>query len=175
MSEGSGFGEEPQGEVREAERVPAWFRIVLPIGALAAAFLYWDDGNRTVEPPAERRPAVAQTQTDLPESAYPSVTWDGKTIRRGDRVRIARWAGTFKPEETGYPRQVHAAANQTGVVIGGEKRKDTLHLDIDAAEPIQIVRVRWAPQRWKVSGQDQWIALPAFYATIHVQYLEVTP
>lgn len=101
------------------------------------------------------------------------VVWEGQTFRRGDRVRIAKWAGTFKPAETGAAMEVQAAGGQVGVLVGGEKRKSTDYLRIDPNEPMQIVRVRWLPQRWKESDRERWLDLPEFEATIHVSYLEV--
>ena len=100
-----------------------------------------------------------------------TVVWEGRTFRRGDRVRIAKWAGTFKPEETGAAVEVQAAEGHVGVVISGEKRKSTD--TINPNEPIQIVRVRWLPQKWKASEGDRSLDLPQFEATIHVSYLEV--
>ena len=82
------------------------------------------------------------------------------TFRAGDRVRIAKWAGTIKPAESGAPTEIDADRGRTGVFIGEER---------------QIATVRWSPQKWKVNGRDQWIDLPAFEATIHVSYLEVIP
>lgn len=103
------------------------------------------------------------------------VSWDGKTFRAGDRVRIRKWAGTFKPADTGAPVSVASGRGQTGVVIRGERRVSTDYMKIDPDEPMQIVRVRWPAQKWKVSGRDQSIDLPEFEATIHVSYLEVLP
>lgn len=100
-----------------------------------------------------------------------AVVWEGEVFRPGHQVRIRKWAGTFKPAETGAA-EVHAAQGQVGVVVGGETRKSTKHLRIDPSEPIQIVRVRWLPQRWKESERDQSLELPEFQATIHVSYLE---
>ena len=107
--------------------------------------------------------------------AAPIVTWRGKTIRKGDTVRIFKWAGTFKPAETGYPHEIDAAPYRTGIVLGGETRQPSLHLDVDPAEPIQIVRVRWHRQSWKVNGRDQTVELGEFETTIHVDHLEVRP
>jgi hypothetical protein len=100
------------------------------------------------------------------------VVWEGRTFRAGDRVRIAKWAGTFKPEETGAKKEVQAAHGQVGVVMRGERRQSTDYLRIDPAEPMQIVRVRWFPQRWREAGGDEWLELPEFEATIHVSHLK---
>ncbi|HYC90606.1 MAG TPA: hypothetical protein VEO54_15425 [Thermoanaerobaculia bacterium] len=92
----------------------------------------------------------------------------------GDRVRIVKRAGTFKPSETGAD-EVVAGPGQTGVVLRWEKRQRDVELGIDPAhEPLQIVRVRWAAQRWKVWGLgDRSVELPEFETTIHVSYLQV--
>lgn len=110
-----------------------------------------------------------------PHPEVPIVTWEGKTFRTGDTVRIFKWAGTFKPSDTGYPDEIDAAPFRTGIVLRGEKRRDSLHLDIDPAEPIQIVRVRWHRQSWKVNLKDQTILLGEFEATIHASHIEVLP
>ena len=83
-----------------------------------------------------------------------------ETLRTGDRVRVVKWAGTFKPAETRAPTEVDADRGQTGVFIREERN---------------VATVRWPPQTWKVNGRDQRIDLPAFEATIHVSYLEVIP
>ncbi|HYH09509.1 MAG TPA: hypothetical protein VEK11_20850 [Thermoanaerobaculia bacterium] len=101
------------------------------------------------------------------------IAWEGRTFRMGDRVRIAKWAGTFKPEETRHPVEVDARSGQTGVIVRGERRTSTRYLRIDPNEPMQIVLVRWSPQKWKVNLQERWIELPEFEATIHVSHLEV--
>jgi hypothetical protein len=103
------------------------------------------------------------------------ASWEGRAFRRGDRVRIANRSGTFKPEETGFSREVDADDGHTGVVLSGERRASTEQIHIDPKEPIQIVKVRWAAQKWKIDGEEQWVALPEFEATIHVSYLEVVP
>jgi hypothetical protein len=108
------------------------------------------------------------------EQGAAAVEWGGMSFRAGDRVRIRKWAGTFKPSETGAASDVQANAGRTGIVLRAEKRVSDQFTRIDPAEPLQIVRVRWLPQRWNVSG-DHTIALEAFEATIHVSYLEVVP
>lgn len=110
-----------------------------------------------------------------PASTESAVVWEGQVFRPGDRVRIAKWAGTFKPSDTGAAVQVDAGQGRIGVVVAGERRTSTNLLPIDPSEPIQIVRVRWLPQRWKRTLRDQWLELPQFEATIHVSHLERTP
>lgn len=101
-----------------------------------------------------------------------SVEWEGQVFRPNDRVRIRKWAGTFKTSDTGAGVEVHAGPGQVGVVVRGEKRVSTDHLRVDPAEPMQIVRVRWRPQQWKdILGRP--VELPQFEATIHVSHLEL--
>ncbi len=149
-----------------AHRTPVWITVAVVAFVALIGVAYWQ-----LERASDEREARSRAKT--PARAAPLVTWEGKTIRTGDTVRIYKWAGTFKPAETGYPHEIDAAPYRTGVVLGGEKRKDSLHLDIDPSEPIQIVRVRWHQQSWKVNGQDQTILLGEFEATIHVDHLEV--
>lgn len=102
-----------------------------------------------------------------------AVEWEGVRFHPGDRVRVRKWAGTFKPAETGRGVEVQADAGHTGVVLRGESRPPDLHRRYDPQEPIQILRVRWDPQRWKIFGRDAYVDLPAFDATIHAEHLSV--
>ena len=99
---------------------------------------------------------------------------EDRPLAPGDRVRITGRAGTFKPEETGAG-EVVAGPGQTGVVLRWEKRQSDAFTRIDPNEPLQIVRVRWAPQSWRAwSIGDRSVELKEFEATIHVSYLERT-
>jgi len=149
-----------------AHRTPVWITVVVVVFVILIGAAFW-----LMERVSDEREARARAKA--PQLAAPIVTWQGKTIRIGDTVRTFKWAGTFKPAETGYLHEIDAAPYRTGVVLGGEKRKDSLHLDVDPAEPIQIVRVRWHRQSWKVNGKDQTILLGEFETTIHVDHLEV--
>lgn len=120
----------------------------------------------------EQRPAPPPTPS-APVDPEKMVIWDGRVFRQGDRVRIMKWAGTIKPEETGHSAEIHAKSGHTGVVLRGERRVETFYRPGDAEEPIQIVRVRWDPQEWKEFGRDRSVKLGAFESTIHVSYLEV--
>ena len=101
------------------------------------------------------------------------VTWEGQAFQSGDRVRIVRWAGTFKPRDTGFSAEIEAEPGRIGIVLAGERRISSDHMTIDPAEPIQIVRVRWDAQRWRVVGRTESVELKGFEATIHVSYLEI--
>ena len=149
-----------------AYRTPVWITVAVAAFVVLIGLAFWQ-----MERASDEREARARAKE--PKLAAPIVTWRGKTIRKGDTVRIFKWAGTFKPSETGYPHEVDAAPDRTGVVLGGEKRTNSLHLDIDPAEPLQIVRVRWHRQTWKVNGKDETVLLDEFEATIHVEHLEV--
>ena len=162
-----GFTSEPMD--RRARVVLGWFGILVGLAGLAGIVLDRRAANRRNELLAGQAARFrAQTETDSS-----AVSWEGQTFRPGDRVRIAKWAGTFKPEETGARVQVHAGRGPTGIVVRGERRVSTDYLRIDPKEPIQIVRVRWLPQQWNVVGRDERIDLPEFEATIHVSHLEV--
>ena len=150
-----------------AYRTPVWITVAVSMFVILIGAAFW-----WMERSSDERAARARAE---PQPAAPIVTWRGKTIRTGDTVRIFKWAGTFKPDETGHPHEIDAAPYRTGVVLGGEQRTNTLHLDVDPAEPSQIVRVRWHRQSWKVNGRDQTIPLGEFEATIHVDHLEVVP
>ena len=121
----------------------------------------------------ERLAAQAERfRAQQPPADPTAVTWEGKTFRAGDRVRLAAWAGTVKPDENPARLELDAGPGQTGVIVRGEVRRAEDQSEAGAAEPLQIVRVRWAAQRWKVNGGD-WIEVPEFQSTVHVTYLEV--
>ena len=118
-------------------------------------------------------PALAQetetTQTDIAE-----VVYKGKTFRKGDRIRVTSFAGTMKPEETGYSEEVVAGKGKTGTIVGGRKREETSYFTPDPNEPIQIVMIDWDAQKWTDSN-GKTVSLKSFSSTIHVEYLEVIP
>jgi hypothetical protein len=162
---------EPQAGQRiagQSQKSTAWISVAVVALVALIGVARWQ-----LEKIREERSTRPIAETAQP--AVPIVQWEGKTFRAGDTVRIFKWAGTFKPSETAYPDEIDAAPFRTGVVLRGEKRKDSLHLDIDAAEPIQIVRVRWHRQMWKVNLKDQTILLGEFEATIHADHIEVLP
>ena len=148
------------------QKSTAWISVAVVAGIVLMSVARWQ-----IDKIREEKAARFTTETVQP--AVPVVTWEGRTFRTGDTVRIFKWAGTFKPSETGYPDEIDAAPFRTGVVLRGEKRKDSWHLDIDPSEPIQIVRVRWHRQTWKVNLKDQTITLGEFEATIHADHIEV--
>jgi hypothetical protein len=157
-----------QGIAGQSQKSPVWITVTVVAFLALIGVARWQ-----MEEIRDERSTRSIATTAQP--AVPIVTWEGKTFRTGDTVRIFKWAGTFKPSETGYPDEIDAAPFRTGVVLRGEKRKDSLHLDIDAAEPIQVVRVRWHRQPWKVTLKDQTIVLGEFEATIHADHIEVLP
>lgn len=110
--------------------------------------------------------APASPQADA--AAPILVSWEGADFREGDSVRIHSRAGTFKPADTGYPTEVVAGPGQTGVAVSAHRRTPPLRAD----EPLQVLRVRFAPQAW-VSVSGERVALGAFEATIHADYLEI--
>jgi hypothetical protein len=161
-----GVPDHVEPDAGQSQKSPVWISIAVVAFVALIGFAGWQ-----FEKPREERSARSITTTVHP--AVQIVTWEGKTFRTGDTVRIFKWAGTFKPSDTGYPHEIDAALFRTGVVLRGENRKDSLHLDIDPAEPIQIVRVRWHRQTWKVNLKDQTILLWEFETTIHADHIEV--
>ena len=159
-----------------SRKPPVWISAAVVAGIALVGVARWQL-ERTRQERSTRfvTERVNATAREAPAPVVPIVTWEGRTFRTGDTVRIFKWAGTFKPSETGYPDEIDAAPFRTGVVLGGEKRKDSWHLRIDPAEPIQIVRVRWHRQTWKVNLKDQTILLEPFEATIHADHIEVLP
>ena len=79
----------------------------------------------------------------------------------GTRVRIQRWAGTIKPEETGLPFEIVAAQGQTGTVLRIDGR---------------IATVRWDAQVWSKRRMGFFkgatVPLDAFVTTINADWLE---
>lgn len=150
------------------QKSTAWISVAVIAGILLLSAAKWQ-----IDKFREERAARFTTETIQP--AGPVVTWRGKTFRAGDTVQIYKWAGTFKPSETGYPHEIDAGPFRTGVVLRGEKRQRSWHLDVDDHEPIQVVRVRWHRQTWKVNLKDQTIDLGEFETTIHVDHIEVVP
>ena len=138
--------------------------VVVVVGALAAVAHRY---NIRVTEEARRGDAAAGR-------VHSMVTWEDQTFQSGDRIRIVRRAGTFKPHETGFSAEIEAGPGRTGTVLAGERRVSNDHMTIAPAEPIQIVRVRWDAQRWTVSGRAESVQLAEFDATIHVSYLETT-
>jgi len=98
----------------------------------------------------ERRWPVSDTAAPAPENA--AIVWEGSTFRPGDPVRIAKWAGTFKPSDMGAAVEVQAGPGRVGTVVGGERRESTETLRFDPNEPLQVVRGRWRAQKWKSAG-----------------------
>ena len=95
------------------------------------------------------------------------VEYEGKTFRADDRIRIRLRAGTFKPHETGHRAEVDAAAGRTGRVCCFVRRGD--------GPAFILARIRWDRQAWDLCRGSGSVTLEEFEATIHVDYLEVTP
>lgn len=91
-----------------------------------------------------------------------ALTVDGVTFKKRERVRIAKWAGTKKPEQTGHSREVDSGPGQTGTILGFQRFKNNA-----------LVMVRWDAQRWKELDRAKWVDLREFTARIHPSYLEV--
>jgi len=93
-----------------------------------------------------------------------TLKWKSTIFRRGDRVRIRKWAGTKKPEDTGHPKEVDSGPGQTGTVL-----KKVRRVSGDA----WLLAVRWDSQDWREHNSGgQRVRLPQLTATIHPDYLE---
>jgi len=90
------------------------------------------------------------------------LTVNGATFKMRDRVRIAKRAGTTKPQETGHSREVDSGPGQTGTIVGFQRLNNNA-----------LVVVKWDAQKWKELDRAQWVALKEFTARIHPSYLEV--
>jgi hypothetical protein len=99
------------------------------------------------------------------------VVWMHKTLNKGDRVRIASRAGTFKPRETHHEKEIIADSGRTGTMLGGVRRDKSAQRHPD--EPIQVALVKWDGQTWTEHASNNKVTLPTFTATIHADYLEL--
>lgn len=116
---------------------------------------------------------LASAQGKSKQAEVTKVVWKGKIYGKGDRVKVISYAGTMKPDETGYDLEVLANEDKTGTILRGMKRKATSYFKPDPNEPVQTVLVRWDAQKWSTEdGQE--VELKSFESTIHVEYLEVT-
>lgn len=95
------------------------------------------------------------------------IAWKGKSFSKGDRIRIYKRAGTFKPNETSHKMEVCADKGATGTFLGGKKRDPE-------SDEVQLAVVRWDKQEWKEDKGNSKVALNNFVAIIHVDYLEST-
>jgi len=159
---------------RRARNVLGWLGIVIGLIGIVTTVIELRTAARQSD--VLRRQTVSfrrlekEERTGKPASV--EAVWEGRTFRKCDVVRIAEWAGTFKPQETGSRDEVDADYGHSGILLSGERRAKS-DSAASSTEPVQIVRVRWTPQKWKINGQDRWVELAEFDATIHVSYLEV--
>lgn len=155
---------------RRVRKVLGWLGIIVGLIGIGSAVMERRVASKRAD--LIRRQSASFRELDRGErtdrSAPIEATWEGRTFRKGDAVRITSWAGTFKPQETGSQEEVDADYGHTGILLAGER-------SATATEPVKIVRIRWAPQKWKINGRDRSVDLPQFEATIHVSYLEVVP
>jgi len=159
---------------KRARKVLGWLGIV--IGLIGVVSIVIERRTAARQSDVLRRQAASfrslETGGRDGSSAPAEALWEGRAFRKGDLVRIAEWGGTFKPQETGSPDEVDADYGHTGRLLSGERRSKS-DSATSSTEPVQIVRIRWVPQKWKINGQDRWVELGEFEATIHVSYLEV--
>jgi len=93
-----------------------------------------------------------------------SLTWKTTVFRRGDRVRIRKWAGTKKPEDTGHSKEVDSGPGQTGTILKKVRRP---------SGDTWLILVNWDGQEWReYNSGGKKVRLPQLTATIHPDYLE---
>jgi hypothetical protein len=130
---------------------------------LASATTRRDDAAQKSAAKKRRTPAASKVE----------VVWQGKRFRRGDRVRVTSYAGTIKPDESGYEAEINADAGRTGTVIRGAKRQTRSYFKPDPREPLQVLLIRWDRQTWTRNDTAQTVTLEEFESTIHADYLKV--
>ncbi len=170
---------ERNGEIRlnpsrRARKVLGWLGIVIGLIGIVTTVIERRTAAKQVDVIRRQTASFRRPKREdrIGKSAPVEAVWEGRTFRKGDVVRIAEWAGTFKPQETGSPAEVDADYGHTGTLLSGERRAKA-DSAASSTEPVQIVRIRWTSQKWKINGQDRWVELAEFEATIHVSYLEV--
>jgi len=100
-----------------------------------------------------------------------TMNWKGQSYKAGDKVKITKRAGTFKPEDTGYSKEVDAGPGQVGKIIGGVNT-DTDSEHSEKNTNFNVVEVQWKKQTWKEYNTGNEVELKSFKASIHLDYLE---
>lgn len=118
------------------------------------------------------------------------IIWQGKTFRKGDRVKINEEAGVFSTQETKHRMEIIAAVGKTGTVIRGVNREANQFINPKPDEPIQMALIKWDKQEWNetidedspqyIDENDNFtpgrkVKLKSFEAVIHADYLDVIP
>jgi hypothetical protein len=111
---------------RIAERVP-------PADAASGTL-----GDGTAAPDAGWRSRLP----DDPGPLSSEVSYQGLTLRAGNRVRIKERAGTLAPNESNHPRELAIGPGQVGTVLGGKVLQKH---DME----IHVAVVRWDAQGWR--------------------------
>ncbi len=119
--------------------------------------------------------AAAVAQTGEKSGEITEIVYEGKTFHKGDRVKVTSFAGTVKPDESGYAKELVAGAGIVGTVVRGEKRQATSYFEPEPNEPIQIAVVKWDAQKWQIDNKTKSPVIKSFESTIHISYLEVIP
>lgn len=97
----------------------------------------------------------------VPEAQIEVMSYEGLTLRRGERVVVNSRAGTVKPHESGHPLQLELDAGHAGTVLGGLSTT--------------VALVQWHAQSWKEYDDRPTgtrCKLDSFVSSIHLCYLE---
>jgi hypothetical protein len=93
------------------------------------------------------------------------LTYEDRSFKAKDRVYIAEYAGTMKPEETGHPNELDGDAGRTGTVLRKYQRS--------SGENWLLV-IQWDAQEWRESQGGHKVRLGPFEDSIHPCYLKVS-
>jgi hypothetical protein len=85
--------------------------------------------------------------------------YKGKEFRKGDYVSIVKWAGTFKPENTGHINEITADFGKKGKVL--------------SLISTNVVLVEWEKQEFVDYKTGKNVLINTFVDSIHLDYLEV--
>jgi hypothetical protein len=138
--------------------------------------------DAAVPPRPPRKPPPAPTQ--------PTLMHANATYHANDRIRIAKRAGTIKPEVSGHALELVAGPGRVGTFLGGAQNPDW---------HVEVAVIRWDAQTWheqvplepllergtiytsdelerlhaKAAAMGTSVAMPSFTSTIHADYLEL--
>lgn len=93
------------------------------------------------------------------------LAYEGRIFKANDRVYIAEYAGTMKPEESGHSTEVDGDVGRTGTVLRKYQRS--------SGENWLLV-IRWDAQEWRESQGGRKVRLGQFEDSIHPCYLKVS-
>ena len=148
-----------------------WSRRTTVAAALAAAVIAFGAVVIAYQLPsiygsAAPAPATAPEPTPVAATCAEKVrvVFHGKSFCPDDRVVTSKYAGTLKPDETGYPVELRIEPGHTAKVLGNAPSPVT-------GEPA-LARVEWDAQVWQdMDGKS--VERAAIVDTIHADYLSL--